>query len=101
VGRAFQQQIVEIHPLGRAGDAHTTALPLPALRAIARRRFAGIVAIGKHDQRAINQKLDELIDKAHGGVGLRHVTKGRFEETEIDLPPLQEQRRIVAKLDDC
>lgn len=48
---------------------------------------------------AINQKLDELIDKAHGGVGLRHVTKGKFEETEIDLPPLDEQRRIVAKLE--
>jgi type I restriction enzyme, S subunit len=48
---------------------------------------------------AINQKLDELIDKAHGGVGLRHVTKGKFEATEIDLPPLAEQRLVVAKLD--
>ena len=48
---------------------------------------------------AINQKLDELIDKAHGGVGLRHVTKGRFEETVIALPPLTEQRHIVSKLD--
>jgi type I restriction enzyme S subunit len=49
---------------------------------------------------AINQKLDELIEKAHGGVGLRHVTKGKFEETEIDLPPISDQRRIIAKLDD-
>lgn len=48
---------------------------------------------------AINQKLDELINKAHGGVGLRHVTKGKFEETEIAVPPPSEQRRIVAKLD--
>lgn len=32
---------------------------------------------------AINQKLDELIGIAHGGVGLRHVTKGNFENTEI------------------
>ncbi len=48
---------------------------------------------------AIDQKLQELIDKAHGGVGLRHVTKGKFEETEIELPPLAEQRRIAAKLD--
>lgn len=48
---------------------------------------------------AINQKLDELINKAHGGVGLRHVTKGKFEETEIALPPPSEQRRLVAKLD--
>lgn len=48
---------------------------------------------------AINQKLNELIAKAHGGVGLRHVTKGKFEETKIALPPLPEQRRIVRKLD--
>lgn len=48
---------------------------------------------------AINAKLDELIGKAHGGVGLAHVTKGKFEQTEIVLPPLTEQRRIVAKLD--
>ncbi|HEX7360072.1 MAG TPA: restriction endonuclease subunit S, partial [Bryobacteraceae bacterium] len=50
-------------------------------------------------QIAINQKLDELIDKAHGGVGLRHVTKGKFEATEIDFPSLDKQRRIVATLE--
>ena len=48
---------------------------------------------------AINQKLDDLIDIAHGGVGLRHVTKGKFEKTEVCLPPQGEQRRIAAKLD--
>lgn len=48
---------------------------------------------------AINQKLEELIGKAHGGVGLRHVTKGKFEATEIALPPTEEQRRIVAKIE--
>lgn len=48
---------------------------------------------------AINQTLDEQIAKAHGGVGLRHVTKGKFEETEVSVPPLPEQRRIVAKVD--
>lgn len=50
-------------------------------------------------QHAINQTLDEQIAKAHGGVGLRHVTKGKFEETVIAVPPLPEQRRIVAKID--
>ncbi|HJR60318.1 MAG TPA: restriction endonuclease subunit S [Vicinamibacterales bacterium] len=49
-------------------------------------------------QLAINRKLDELIDKAHGGVGLRHVTKGIVEETEIDFPPLEEQRQIVTAI---
>ena len=48
---------------------------------------------------AINQKLDELIDVAHGGVGLRHVTKGTFEGTEIKVPPLAEQKRIADKLE--
>ena len=48
---------------------------------------------------AINMKLSELIGKAHGGVGLAHVTKGTFERTEISIPPLPEQRRIVSRLD--
>ena len=48
---------------------------------------------------AINQKLDELIDIAHGGVGLRHVTKGTFERTLVVVPPLNEQKRIADKLD--
>lgn len=48
---------------------------------------------------AINQTLGELIDIAHGGVGLRHVTKGKFENTEITLPPYSEQKRIADKLD--
>ncbi|WP_050578783.1 restriction endonuclease subunit S [Rhizobium leguminosarum] len=49
-------------------------------------------------KQAINQKLDELIGKAHGGAGLQHVTKGKFEETIVSMPPLAEQKRIVAKL---
>ena len=48
---------------------------------------------------AINQKLGELIDVAHGGVGLRHVTKGVFEKTLVSVPPLPEQKRIADKLD--
>lgn len=48
---------------------------------------------------AINQKLSELIDVAHGGAGLQHVTKGVFEATEISLPSRGEQQRIADKLD--
>ncbi|MCV0394845.1 MAG: restriction endonuclease subunit S [Rhizobiaceae bacterium] len=48
---------------------------------------------------AINSTLDELIGKAHGGVGLAHVTRGKFEATRVPLPPLPEQSRIVAKLE--
>ncbi|KEF32494.1 Type I restriction-modification system, specificity subunit S [Marinobacter nitratireducens] len=48
---------------------------------------------------AINQTLDELISGAHGGVGLRHVTKGKFEATDVAFPPLAEQKVIADKLD--
>jgi len=49
---------------------------------------------------AINTRLDELIAKAHGGVGLQHVTKGKLEALTLVLPPLAEQHRIVAKVDE-
>ncbi|MGY0570809.1 restriction endonuclease subunit S [Bradyrhizobium sp. RDM12] len=49
---------------------------------------------------AVNGRLDEMIAKAHGGVGLQHITKGKLEELLIPLPPLAEQGRIVAKVDE-
>ncbi|MBK2147472.1 restriction endonuclease subunit S, partial [Francisella tularensis] len=33
------------------------------------------------------------------GVGMKHITKGKFENIQIPLPPLAEQKCIVAKLD--
>lgn len=47
---------------------------------------------------AVNETLEELISQAHGGVGLRHVTKGTFQKTKISLPPTKEQRRIAAAI---
>ena len=49
---------------------------------------------------AINGRLDEMIAKAHGGVGLQHITKGKLEALLIALPPLAEQHRIVGKVDE-
>jgi len=49
---------------------------------------------------AINGRLDEMIAKAHGGVGLQHITKGKLEALLITLPPLAEQNRIVAKVNE-
>lgn len=49
---------------------------------------------------AVNGRLDEMIAKAHGGVGLQHITKGKLEALLIPLPPLAEQHRIVAKVDE-
>ncbi|WP_337175653.1 restriction endonuclease subunit S [Paludisphaera sp.] len=51
-------------------------------------------------QIAINGRLDEMISKAHGGVGLQHITKGKLENLLLCLPPLEEQRRIVARVDE-
>jgi type I restriction enzyme, S subunit len=51
-------------------------------------------------QIAINGRLDEMIAKAHGGVGLQHITKGKLENLPLSLPPLAEQHRIVAKVDE-
>ncbi len=49
---------------------------------------------------AINSQLDVLIAQAQGGVGLQHVTKGTLESLPLPLPPLAEQQRIVAKVDE-
>jgi type I restriction enzyme S subunit len=49
---------------------------------------------------ALNVNLDEYIRAAHGGAGLAHITKRVFEASEVLIPPLDEQRRIVAKLDE-
>lgn len=49
---------------------------------------------------AINSRLLELIDQAHGGVGLQHITKPKLERLPLTLPPVAEQHRIVAKVNE-
>ena len=48
---------------------------------------------------AMNHKLQEMIGKANGGVGLRHITKKTFETTLVSYPPLAEQTVIAQTLD--
>lgn len=50
--------------------------------------------------RAINSQLSIMIGRAHGGVGLRHVTRGEVDSLVIPLPPLAEQTRIATVLDE-
>lgn len=47
---------------------------------------------------AVNSRLEVLIDSAHGGVGLQHFTKDKLERMPLAIPPLAEQRRIVARV---
>ena len=35
----------------------------------------------------------------HGAAGLAHITKGRFEQSELPKPELDEQREIVAEIE--
>ena len=48
---------------------------------------------------AINHQLSSLVKEAQGGVGLAHITKSKFQETDLPIPPFNEQRRIADKLD--
>ncbi len=43
--------------------------------------------------------LDDLRRQTHGS-GMVHITKGRFESTAVAVPPLAEQRRIVAAIEE-
>lgn len=47
---------------------------------------------------AVNERISEILGDAHGGVGLKHLTKGQLEEIQIPVPPLPEQGRILRKL---
>ena len=43
----------------------------------------------------LNYSLNKIIGQAHGGVGLKHITKGKLEKTKIPLPPLEDQKKIA------
>jgi type I restriction enzyme S subunit len=47
----------------------------------------------------VRNAIADLGTRAHGS-GIVHVTKGVFHNTEIALPPLSEQARIVECLDE-
>lgn len=56
--------------------------------------------IKKYLKLVINASLASLIASARGGVGLKHVTKGQIESMRLPIAPLEEQRRMVAKVDE-
>lgn len=48
---------------------------------------------------AMKHLVDEVENNLHGGVGLVHITKVKFENLLINVPSLAEQKKIVAHLD--
>jgi type I restriction enzyme S subunit len=44
--------------------------------------------------------LGTMASQAHG-IAMKHITKTKFEAIEVAVPPLPEQRRIVARIKEC
>ncbi len=44
---------------------------------------------------ALNGNLNSIIEKAHGGVGLQHITKKELDEIDIPVVDAEQQRSIV------
>lgn len=47
---------------------------------------------------AINEQLGQMIGKAHGAVGLRHVTRKECDRMMVSLPDFTTQRRLANEL---
>lgn len=47
----------------------------------------------------INHNVAEYIRKSHGTAGLAHITKKKFENSLISLPPPAEQHKIVKEIE--
>ncbi|MGQ7886809.1 restriction endonuclease subunit S [Paenibacillus sp. WC2504] len=47
---------------------------------------------------SINANLENMINKAHGAVGLQHITRGKFLDIILTIPPVNEQKRIVKQI---
>ena len=47
---------------------------------------------------ALKHVTEEVEQNLHGGVGLVHITKPKFEALNIPVPPVEEQRAIAAEL---
>ena len=49
---------------------------------------------------AVNAIMTGLISDAVGSAGLQHVRRGQIENSLLKIPPLAEQKRIAAKVDE-
>jgi restriction endonuclease S subunit/predicted GIY-YIG superfamily endonuclease len=63
-------------------------------------RFDKTLIDTKYFHYALNQNVTRYVELAQGGVGLAHIKKGTFMASEIPLMPLEQQKRIVAKIEE-
>jgi len=47
---------------------------------------------------AFNGNLNSIIAKAHGGVGLQHITKKELDDIEVPIPCMEKQLLIIGEL---
>ena len=47
----------------------------------------------------LNKNVSQYIQKAHGTAGLAHITKGKFENSEIRLPSKEIQNNVVQDIE--
>jgi len=53
----------------------------------------------KFFMRLLNKNVGQYIQKAHGTAGLAHITKGKFENSEVRIPSKEIQDKVVQDIE--
>ena len=61
--------------------------------------FNESILLKKYYYYLLNQRVNSLINIAHGSAGLQHIKRGEFINLLIPIPPLEEQKRIVTAIE--
>lgn len=75
-------------------------LPARVNQHVAIVRANGEIALGSYLLYFLQLSKPYLLQLAAGGATRNALTKGMIEDLEIEIPPIQEQKRIVSLIDD-